>query len=412
VARGGYGLFYAGFENSSGLDHLGTNNYPFLFSFGFPAPDPARPIRPGNSIGLLENGLMNIPINPALVTAQQGFNSIGREYNFPTAYTEAVNLAFQYQLTPNQSIQAAYVGTFGRHLEITPGANSITEILPPSTNIFQYIPFPDFSPGFTYVTHEANSNYHSLQLTFERRFSQDFSFLADYTWSRCRTDARENLENTIGAYRAPHVPGFGIHGDYALCDWDVRNLFHLSGIYELPVGNGKRFFSHGASVVDALVGGWSANWILTLQDGQPLTVPCNVTPAAGVGCYALLVAGQNPTAGPHNVNQWMNPAAFTNPPVASSVGQSDLAPLGGAPTQLVGPGFHRLDVSLFKQIKTSEKTYLQIRAEFFNLTNHPNFANPTSPNLDFSSPAFGAITATRDSPNDPRQIQFALKFYW
>jgi hypothetical protein len=159
-----------------------------------------------------------------------------------------------------------------------------------------------------------------------------------------------------------------------------------------------------------------------LQDGQPFTVPCVSSTTSGFGCTALLVPGQNPIAGPHNVNQWANPAAFTTPPAATTIGQSDYAPLGGAPSQLIGPGFHRLDFALFKEFRTSERTHLEFRAEFFNLTNTPNFAAPgfsgngvtAAPGaLDYtSSTTFGKIASTRDLQNDQREIQFALKFYF
>jgi hypothetical protein len=151
--------------------------------------------------------------------------------------------------------------------------------------------------------------------------------------------------------------------------------------------------------------------IVTLQGGQPLTISCNPGTSAGFGCNALLVPGQDMNAGSHNVNQWLNPAAFRNPPAVTAVDQNCIPCLGGAPTQAVGPGFHRMDWSLFKEFLTSERTRLQFRAEFFNLANHPNFAQPVS--LNFTDPKnFAKITATRDNPNDPRQIQFALKFYF
>jgi hypothetical protein len=88
-----------------------------------------------------------------------------------------------------------------------------------------------------------------------------------------------------------------------------------------------------------------------------------------------------------------------------------LCPLGGAGTQIIGPGFHRLDWSLFKQFRVTERTHFEFRAEFFNLTNHPNFALPSYTNYKNTS-TFGKIVATSDSPNDPRQVQFALKFYF
>lgn len=107
----------------------------------------------------------------------------------------------------------------------------------------------------------------------------------------------------------------------------------------------------------------------------------------------------------------MNPAAFADPAPATTIGQTNLAPLGGGDTQVIGPGFHRWDWSLFKQFKTSERTQLEFRAEFFNITNHPDFALPSLTNYK-NTLTFGQISATSDSPNDPRQIQFALKFYF
>jgi len=415
VVRGGYGISYSGMEISSGVSNWGTFNFPFLFNYSLTPPDPAHPITANNSIGLLENGLLNIPLTASALTSGQlqGLSLLGREFKFPEPSVQATNFTLQYQLTPNQSVQAAYVGTLGRHLEGAPGVNYVSEILPPLVNIFDYLPYPDFSQGLTYSNYAASNYYHSLQVTFRRAFAGGLSFLANYTWSKSRTDLRDDLEDDIGYYRAPDLLGFGLKGDYGLSDFDVRNVVHFSGTYQLPFGHGKQFLARSGRWTNGVLGGWLVNWILTLQDGMPATIPCTISTAAGLGCNALLVPGQNPIAGPHNVNQWLNPQAFANPPVATTIGQTDLAPLGGAPTQVIGPGFHRLDFSLFKQFKTSEKTDLEFRAEFFNLTNTPNFIyNSNSNNTNFESPAFGEITSTIDNPNDPRQIQFALKFYF
>jgi hypothetical protein len=108
------------------------------------------------------------------------------------------------------------------------------------------------------------------------------------------------------------------------------------------------------------------------MDSQGLSVVPSL-PLPGFGCNALLVPGQSITAGPHNVDQWLNPAAFASPPVATTVGQSDYSPLGGAPSQFYGPGYHRLDFSLFKNFRVNERMHFEFRSEFFNLTNTPNF---------------------------------------
>jgi hypothetical protein len=95
--------------------------------------------------------------------------------------------------------------------------------------------------------------------------------------------------------------------------------------------------------------------------------------------------------------------------------------LGDKPGQTVTPGFHRLDFSAFKAIQMNDRISLQFRAEFFNVLNHPNFNAPgfggngvvsIGGSTNFTSNTFGEIGSTRDNPNDPRQIQFALKLYY
>ena len=109
------------------------------------------------------------------------------------------------------------------------------------------------------------------------------------------------------------------------------------------------------------------------------------------------------------MTQWLNPAAFANPPVATQAGQSDYSPLGGSTNPVRGPGFQNLDMSLFKQFPIHEAVKLEFRAEAFNLPNWHSFANPSA-NLNFlNSQGFSAITSSR---SNPRILQLALKLYY
>ncbi len=420
VVRGGYGIFYGGFENSTIETYV---DFPFQFNLSYPNLVPNAPVTfPNGSIATLETGISAIPLTSAAVQPG-GVSFTGEDYHMKTPYTQGYNLTLQYQLSQNDTVQAGYVGNTVRHLGVYTNMNSPGEILPPGLNSYSYSPYPDFPNNFTDSSFAANSFYNSLQTNYERRFSGGLSMLANFTWSKCRTDAVDVLNGTaLTGYRAFRLPGFGIKGDYGLCDFNIPRVFHFSGSYELPVGHGRHFLSNSPGIVDAVLGGWGTNWILTLQDGQPGTIGCVISTTSGYGCNALLVPGQDIYGGPHNVDHFLNPAAFTSPPVATAIGQTDYSPLGGAPTQFLGPPFHRLDFSLFKAFRMTERMRLEFRSEFFNLTNTPNFGNPgaggngvnPAPGWnDYTSPSsFGKITTTRDGQNDQREIQFALKFYW
>jgi hypothetical protein len=223
--------------------------------------------------------------------------------------------------------------------------------------------------------------------------------------------------------------------DYGLADFDVRNVFHFSGGYELPFGKGKYFMSGASGLVDKAVGGWNIIWSTTLQGGQPISLSCPSTTASNLGCGALYT-GQPLKLGVHTdangVLSWFgNPAAFVQPCVLGASGPIANQPTGCTPltgtaalggiTQVPGPGFHRLDFSIFKNILLTERFKLQFRTEIFNIFNHPNFNAPNfggngvtaiSNSGNYNSSTFGEIGSTRDAPYDPRQIQFALKLYY
>ena len=142
-----------------------------------------------------------------------------------------------------------------------------------------------------------------------------------------------------------------------------------------------------------MFGGWSVNWAAVLQGGQPITLSCPSSTTSGTGCYDLIVPGQDQKRGLHidsngKLSFFGNPGAFNQPCVLGAGGVPDptkvvgcvpltgLAALGGPPAQIAGPTFKRLDFSVFKDMRLSERFTLQFRAEFFNIFNHPNFNAP------------------------------------
>ena len=432
VVRGGFGIFYNGFENRGFSPNLGEN-YPFQFNFSFFNPNSGNPIN--NFAGCatatpaggptFETGFSCTPLDPKLVNAS-GLGLRGIQYNYLTPYSMGGNLTVQYQLTPSMSVQVGYVTTLARHLETFPGNNNPTSIEPNTVDVTTLVPFKDFGRNSSQADTEGSSHYHGLQTRVEKQFRAGLSFLATYTWSKTMSDAGDLLNggsDNVG-YRAPDVPGFGIQQDYALASFDIRHVFHLSGGYELPFGKGKKFMSGASGVADKIVGGWSVQWITTLQGGQPIRLACANNTIQGLGCGALFTGQplklgiQDVTIDGKKYTSWFgNPAAFADP-APCAVGACTFANLGGV-TQVPGPGFHRLDFSIFKDFPFNEKRKLQFRTEIFNITNHPNFNAPgfggngvvaIGGSTNFTNSNFGRIGSTRDAPYDPRQIQFALKF--
>ncbi|WP_263350569.1 carboxypeptidase-like regulatory domain-containing protein [Acidicapsa acidisoli] len=414
VVRGGYGISYGALGNLGFGGTLGTN-YPFIYAITQNAPSSQAPLQLSNGqTATMENTFSTINLSDPTQVNGYGINLYGRQYSYQTPAVQTYNLTTQTQFTNHDSFQIGYVGTVGRHLDNLGADNSPSQILPVGTNIQQlptqsnnyqsFLPFPEFAPNAIYESTNGDSSYNSMQATYEHEESWGLRMLANYTYSRCYSDQRTQGTAT-SAYRAQWLPGFGIKGDYGLCDTDATNVIHASGTYALPVGHNKQFLGNANRAVDTVLGGWTVNTIYTYQSGNPLTVGCATATTSDFGCFAPVVPGQNLYAGPHNQQQWLNPAAFSQPAAATQIGQSNYSVLGGAPQQVRGPGWYNLDSSIFKNFAFGDVARLQFRAEAFNAFNHPEFAQPG--NLNYTNPvAFSEITALR---NGPRLLQFALK---
>ena len=443
VMRGGYGIFYGGFENRGFSPNIGEN-YPFQFNFSYGVPNEHTPITvPGASAPgcttayTFELGFTCTPLQTTLVNAS-GLSLRGIQFNYKTPYTQGYNLMFQYELTPSMTLSLGYVGNVVSHLEVFPGANEVSQILPPGTCLeaptcppqtVSYVPFPDFGTGGSYAATEGNSHYNSLQMSVEKRYAEGLNLLGTYTYSGCRSDSGDLLNGGSIGYRAPYIPGFGIQGDYGNCDFLIRNVFHLSGGYELPLGKGKRYASGVTGFANQLVSGWSTQWIVTLEGGQPMTLSCNTTPAPGTSCNDMIIPGVDPH-GSGAPDHFLNAAAFTQPcvpgtsppaPARCVPGITGIGLLGGASSQTTGPGIGRLDLSFFKNFQLSERWRMEFRSEFFNILNHPTFNAPgfggngvvaIAGSTDYTNSNFGKVGSSRFPFNDPRQIQFALKVYF
>jgi len=392
VLRTGYGLFYGAFENRGGNPSLGYN-YPFQFTLIYQAPNDIAPNRLGDGSLAGLDARERIILDPVNVNAN-GLTLRGVEFDYKTPKYHNFNVTLQTEVLPNHSIEVGYVGTRGRNLETFTGMNNVNVLLPPGTNPQPYVDFPDFARGSLFVRTVGVSSYDSLQTKFQRRYHKGLQFLLSYTLSEAKTNAGDSLSGGgVGGLRAPDVDGWDLKNDIGLSGFHTKHAFVFSGNYDLP-GSGP------------ILGGWRANWVLSVYSGQAQTINCTPATGAGTGCYALVVG--DPYAGSHNVEQFYNPAAFANPSPVATIGQSDFGPLGGTRSQVTGPPLRQLDMGFAKQLRVWGQRQFEIRAEAFNVTNTPSFNLPGSLNF-LDARNFASISSMR---NTPRQFQLGAKIYW
>jgi hypothetical protein len=234
------------------------------------------------------------------------------------------------------------------------------------------------------VPHEhASSNYNSLQATIEKRFSHGLNFNFNYVWSHFLDDMDSSGWGSHGGNET-WQNAFDPKANYGNSNFDIRNAFKGSALYQLPFGKGRQFLNHN-SFLDEIIGGWQTSGTLVLQSGQPFTAQMLV----GTNSYSL--AGSNfkwypnvignPKLSGRGVNQWFNEAAFAVP---------DSGTFGNERrNQLTGPGFALVNLSLGKTFAIWEQVHLQIRADANNAFNHANFSEP---DIDLSVGSNNAIT--------------------
>jgi hypothetical protein len=416
-------------------------NWVYTFSTGASAPF-ASPERADN----LETGDFPILKSTTLGPAQGQVRYM--QPNPKRSYTMNWNLNVQQQVTPSITATIAYVGAKGVHLPDTP--DDINYSLPAATPAGYMWPCApkDALGNCTQAGSKLNPNvgpirptywdnvmsYHGLQLGVTKNLSRGFKLQGSYNWGKCiDTGSNPNLSDPYNNSLADYMY-FAYSTRRGLCDYNIAQSFILSYIWSIPSG----MASHG--MASKILGGWQLGGILRVQTGSPFTMlmagdplhrnagdsgvdfpdriaNCNaiagrVTGYVNVNCFGP-PAAPNQYASSCDTTQFSGAAA---PAPSGSVYCANLFGNAGR-NQLTGPGLLDLDSSLFKNIPLtilSDKMSIQLRAEMFNILNHPNFLPPLDNSTIFNQDGSlvtgaGAIDSTS---TDPRQIQFGIRAVW
>jgi hypothetical protein len=345
VVRAGYGIYYdyvpqdiliANFTTSAGVV---TN------------PIGPKAILPLNFDPTAFNGTnpaQNAPIMNGI--ASPPYSIFVTPQNFHSPYTQNWNFNVQQKLVENASFEARYVGSKGTHLV------RLTDLNEPNADSVR--PNPNYS-AMDELTPSSSSSYNALQAIGRVQNVHHISGFAAYVWSKAIDDASDGIDFVPGA-AFPQDPG-NLPAERGPSLFDTRNRFTAAINYELP--------SWGSRT--RLGSGWELNSIVTVQSGRPIPI-ANSTDTSGRFYFNQrpnVVPGVNPI-----LPNWTPSTGYLNPLAFVQPAYGTFGDLGR--DSIFGPGLSNVDFSITKNTRLTERLNLQLRAEFFNIFNHPNFALP------------------------------------
>jgi hypothetical protein len=433
VVRAGFGIFYGGLEGFGYGVNLGQN-VPFNYTSNIYSSGICNTTTCPTDGLLLETGFTKG--GAANFISFPTITAIARNAQSP--YSEQYNLTTEYAITNNMSATLGYVGGTSHHLYVEyPSLNSNHALSFPGDNIRAYESFQTLG-GINYEQAIGSATYNSLQAKLQERYSNGLSFMASYTWAHSLDNAQSDLaDNQDFGYRAPGILPISVEKRNSA--FDVRNRFAFDGNYQLPFGYGRKHLNH-KGIADLVAGGWAVTLVFQAQTGNPFSIYSDISTANGLDNAPPIVRG-DPGAGGGNPNlnsglpgvdgnpgsytcpakvrtpkQWYNPCAFVNPLPGSDITAPITDPAtvlkyaGGPLLSVYGPGYARVNMSVFKNFATFRDQSVQFRADVFNLLNSPWFAVPSYSN---DGPYGGQITSTRPMGSftpDPRFFQLAVKY--
>ena len=249
-------------------------------------------------------------------------------------------------------------------------------------------PYPQFTDIIPIYSVGASSFYHSLQISANKRYAKGLQMGLAYTFAKSLDDGLS------------HQDSYNIRADRALSDIDVRHRATITGIYEIPVGKGRRVGTNWSRWMDMALGSWQINGIATLSTGTPLGISASNN--AGIFNQAIR-ANNNGTSGKltgpvqDRLLLYFDKSVFSQP-TAFTFGN-----MGPRLSDIRNDGIYSWDLSLFKEFRFMENARMQFRAEALNAFNTPRFGNP---NTTVTSSSFATVTS---QANAPRQVQLGLK---
>src|SRR4051794_22327352 len=385
VLRTAYGIL--NYLESTGTNRRLPMNPPFVYDF----------------LAVNDNRFLGDPITAGFPTPVPNSQPGGSLRVWPEvvkpAFIQQWNVTLEYQFTSDLTLSVGYVGQDATHLMLSnryfsqavPGTGPVQQrrrsygVLPLATEIVVTDPV-------------LKQNYQGMQVSVRKRLSAGLEMTASYTWSHAMSDNAGFYGTTVG--NSANLQDYGNRrAEWGPAAMDVRHNFIASFNYDLPFGKGRPFLNTAPRALNLIAGGWVISGVAALRTGLPLTIGESVD-VSNTGSSAPrpnALANGNLPSDQRSPDRWFDTSAYTLQAPNT---------FGNAGTGTVrNPGITNLDLGLQKRFRTTEKSYIEFRAEAFNVTNTPLF---TTVGRTLGTSTFGRITGAEAE----REMQLALKFYF
>ena len=391
VVRGAFGVFYDVVTRSAN-----SGGAPFVVdepSYTNPAPNPVvifPQVFPAAGTG-----------GPATIGIPM---AVRKDLQIP--YSMQYNFTIEHQRW-NTGFRISYVGTNTRQGDYTMNVNQ------PVADARAYVDKPRLFPGYPAInfrTNGAGHQYHAMTIGAERRFLKGIAYQASWTWAKDIEDLNGFLfASPEDAYNRLRERGNSLD--------TPRHRVTTNTVFQLPIGEGKKFLGGAGKRWNALVGDWESAWIFSYYSGQFLTPLWSGPDPTGAAFTSSRTAAtvtirpdilRDPNLPPdqRTVGRWFDPTAFA-PPQAGRFGTS-------AKGVIIGPGNAVFDAGLAKRIRMSERMGLRFELTATNVLNHPSYGNPAV--MISSAATAGVISSVKDSSDldqsSARSLRTAIRLEW
>ena len=396
VLHGGYGIYYSLFERFGSEDELALNP-PFLINKTLTS-NTAPVLQP--SVGFPSNFLDPTTVNLASLNA---FHIRAMALQDPMPYVQQWSGGIQRLLGQNWAAEVDYVGTKSTHLDVIRDYNQPIISGGVSTGV---VPYSNFGQ-IEYTSPIGHGNYNGIQASLTRQFKDGFEVRAAFTHSRSLDNTPEELESNSGD--APNGRNYAAW--YGPSDFDVPNRVAASYVYDMPFGRGKAHLQHGP--LAWILGNWQTSGVYTFYSGHPFQVNENDGNHNSIlDPYGYTTATPNLVGKPRVVGDpdcWFyaskDSACATKAPGSSDAyAVTAVGAIGNVSrNSLRGPRIDVFDAALLREFPITEGWNVEARWEVFNVTNTPEFGQPSG---NITSGSVASITSLS---GDPRVMQFALR---